>query len=159
MMNERFTSLVESLEPGFRQLVAMDPVRYSDLPARLPRQAVYLFSEGDEHLYVGRTNNLRNRLLGHCAPGAGRYSAVFAFRLARETTGLLNATYRPEEPRVELTEDPVFDAVFAAARIRVSQMELRFVEVTDAVRQALLVIYVATALDTRYNDFNLARDR
>ena len=33
-------------------------------------------------------------------------------------------------------------------------MEIRFVEETDPVRQALLEIYVATVLETPYNDFD-----
>jgi hypothetical protein len=33
-------------------------------------------------------------------------------------------------------------------------MEIRFVEETHPVRQALLEIYVATVLETPYNDFD-----
>ena len=33
-------------------------------------------------------------------------------------------------------------------------MKIRFVEETDPVRQALLEIYVATVLETPYNDFD-----
>ena len=33
-------------------------------------------------------------------------------------------------------------------------MDIRFVEETDAVRQALLEIYVALALETTFNDFD-----
>jgi hypothetical protein len=33
-------------------------------------------------------------------------------------------------------------------------MDVRYVEVTDALRQALLEIYVAIALQTSYNDFD-----
>ena len=33
-------------------------------------------------------------------------------------------------------------------------MDIRFVEETDAVRQALLEIYVALALGTTFNDFD-----
>lgn len=152
-MNERFLALVESIEPKFNQLLAMVPVRYGALPKQLPKRAIYLFSQGDDHLYVGRTNNLRNRLRGHCMPSSGHFSAVLAFRLAREETGFLKASYKRQGSRAELSDDPVFKPVFAAARIRVSQMDLRFVEEADAVRQALLEIYVATTLRTRYNDF------
>ena len=152
-MNEQFASLMSSLQPKFAELLAMPPVKYGNLPKQLPKRAIYLFSEGDDHLYVGRTNNLRNRLRGHCAPSSSHFSAVFAFRLARETTGVLKATYKPEGSRANLAEDPVFKPVFTAARLRISQMDLRFVEVPEPVRQALLEIYVATALETRYNDF------
>ena len=154
MVNERFKRLVDTLEPRLAELLAMTPVTYGDLPRDLPKRAVYLFSEGDDHLYVGRTNNLRNRLRGHCAPSSRHFSAAFAFELARETTGVLNAAYKQEGSRAHLDEDPLFKPVFAAARIRISQMDLRFVEEPDPIRQALLEIYVATALGTRYNDFD-----
>jgi predicted GIY-YIG superfamily endonuclease len=65
-MNERFGNLIE-LEPRFAALLAAPPVNYGALPSGLPRRAIYLFSEGDRHLYVGRTNHLRSRLRGHCA--------------------------------------------------------------------------------------------
>jgi hypothetical protein len=153
-MNQRFRNLVEGLEPKFRDLLAMDPVQYGALPKQLPKRAIYLFSEGADHLYVGRTNNLRNRLRGHCAPSSGHFSAVFAFRLARHETGLIRASYKREGSRAQLSADAVFGPVFAAARIRVSNMDLRFVEEEDPVKQALLEIYVATVLETRYNDFD-----
>jgi hypothetical protein len=151
-MNDRFRELVESLHPSFDRLLGMTPVRYSDLPRGLPKRAVYLFSEGDDHLYVGRTNNLRSRLRGHCAPTSRPFAAAFAFRLAAETTGLLRAAYGRPSSRAALGEDPVFESVFAAARVRVSQMDLRFVEEPLPLRQTLLQIYAATALGTQYND-------
>ncbi|WP_154660911.1 GIY-YIG nuclease family protein [Microvirga lotononidis] len=34
----------------------------------MPSRGVYLFSEGEGHLYVGRSNNLRRRYGLHCRP-------------------------------------------------------------------------------------------
>jgi hypothetical protein len=152
-MNTKFHSLVESLEAPFRLLLEMRPLRYAELPRHLPKRAIYLFSEADRHLYVGRTNNLRNRLRGHCANSSTHFSAVFAFRLAREATGLIKPTYKSEGSRAKLAIDPVFGPAFANARRRVAQMDIRFVEEPDPVKQALLEIYIATALETPYNDF------
>lgn len=151
-MNPHFAELVDSLEPQFQELMAMGPVRWADMPPRIPRCGIYLFSEQGEHLYVGRTSNLRNRLRGHCAPSSSHYSAALATRLARETTGAITASYGRSDARRQLP-DPVFEPAFAASRVRVSQMELRYVREDDPVRQAMLEIYVATALQTRYNDF------
>jgi len=67
VMNAKFREFVEALEPKFQQLVSMTPVKYGALPRELPKRAIYLFSENGSHLYVGRTNNLRNRLRGHCS--------------------------------------------------------------------------------------------
>ena len=51
-------------------------------------------------------------------------------------------------------ENPEFVAAFDSAKARIRNMDLRFVEETDPVRQALLEIYVAEVLGTPYNDFD-----
>jgi hypothetical protein len=152
-MNATFRQLVESLEPSFNALMAMTPVRYASLPRQMPERGIYLCSEGDCHFYVGRTNRIRQRLAGHCRPSSNHFSATFAFRLAREETGLLKATYSPAGSRGDLVRDLTFGPAFVRAKARIADMDLRFVEEGDAVRQALLEIYVAVALKTPYNDF------
>ena len=132
----------------------MTPVTVLTLPRAMPARAVYLFSEGDNHLYIGRTNRLRQRLLEHGRPSSGHNSAPFAFLLAREATGKTTATYQTTGSRAELQADPVFAAAFTAARRRVRAMDIRFVEESDRTRQALLEMYVAVALKTPYNDFD-----
>jgi hypothetical protein len=152
-MNEQFLAVIESLELKFQQLLAMSPIRYSSLPRQLPSRAIYLFSEAGVYLYVGRTNKLRERLRGHCIPGSTHYSATFAFRIARKATGMNRATYSPASSRAILVNDPVFGPAFTDAKRRVAEMDIRFVEETDPVKQALLEIYAATVLSTPYNDF------
>jgi hypothetical protein len=81
--------------------------------------------------------------------------AAFAFRLAREATGNLVATYKKGEgSRSHLMENEAFVRAFAAAKERIRSMDLRFVEEADPVRQALLEIYVSVVLATPYNDFD-----
>ena len=81
--------------------------------------------------------------------------AAFAFRLAREATGKLKASYRSnDESRVGLMRDPVFAEAFKSAKVRIRGMDFRYVDECDQTRQALLEIYCAVALDTPYNDFN-----
>jgi len=50
-------------------------------------------------------------------------------------------------------QDPAFRAAFDQAKTRIREMDVRFVEVANPVRQALLEIYVAVSLRTPYNDF------
>jgi hypothetical protein len=152
-MNTKFREFIETLEPKFQQLVNMAPVKYGDLPKNLPKRAIYMFSENGEHLYVGRTNNLRNRLRGHCSSSAQHFSAAFAFRIARKDTGFTKASYTPEGSRANLCKHPIFGPAFANAKRRVAVMDIRYVEELNPVKQALLEIYVATVLETRYNDF------
>ena len=88
-MNPAFRQFVEVLHPSFERLMQMVPLKMSALPSRLPEKCIYLLSEGQNHLYVGRTRKLRKRLRQHSIASAQHNQAVFAFKLARETTGQL----------------------------------------------------------------------
>jgi hypothetical protein len=153
-MDYRFKKFVESLHPSFEQLVAMSPVKIGVLPRNMPKAGIYLFSEGQSHLYVGRTNRIRQRLGEHSRPSSTHNTAPFAFRLAREVTGHIAASYTPDGSRSELQEDPHFREAFTAAKRRVRSMDVRYVEETDPLKQALLEIYVAVVLGTPHNDFD-----
>lgn len=152
-MDPNFAALLESLHESFDALLRMAPCNPANLPSVLPARGIYLLSDGAVHLYVGRTNNIRRRVQNHHRPSASHNQATFAFRLAREATGKLTASYRPEFSRQALQNDPKFGKAFLAAKSRVANMELRFVEEVDPTRQALLEIYVATVLKTPHNDF------
>ena len=145
-MDNRFRAHVESLHPSHEKLMAMAPVTALTLPPGMPAKGVYLFSEGAHHLYVGRTNRLRQRLQEHSRPSSRHDSAPFAFLLAREATGRTKATYQIKGSRSELAADPSFAAAFTGAKQRVRAMNIRFVEEAVPLRQALLEIYVAVAL-------------
>lgn len=153
-MNPEFRALVESLEPKMQVLLSAPPVRFAQLPRLMPDRGIYLFSEGGHHLYVGRTNRLKKRLQNHCRPSGTHFSATFAFRMARRETGRLKASYAAAGSRAALCDDPLFAPAFVAAKRRVAAMDIQYVEEPDPVRQALLEIYVATALRTPFNDFD-----
>jgi predicted GIY-YIG superfamily endonuclease len=154
-MEPAFARYAEALHPAYLKLVAMTPVTIATLPRDAPAAAIYLFSESGKNLYVGRTRNMKKRFAQHSNPGSQHNQAVFAFRLAREATGKLVASYSGEGRRAALaTEDAVFSAAFTAAKMRVRAMEVRYVEEKDPLRQALLEIYASIVLATPYNDFN-----
>lgn len=89
--------------------MAQDPRRPDQSWPREKVRGVYLFSENDRHLYVGRTNDVKACYGRHCLPGAHHGMAAFAFSRAREATGQLKATYRAGEGgRAALAVDPVF---------------------------------------------------
>ena len=152
-MNQHFAEVVEILDISFRRLLAMEPVTPVSLPKGMPKEGIYLFSEGRNHLYVGRSRGIRGRIARHSRPGATHRMAAFAFRLAREVTGHLDASYKTEGSRSKLMQYPDFRAAFDKAKTRIRKMDVRFVEEADPVRQALLEIYVAVNLRTPYNDF------
>lgn len=153
-LHPRFAAHVASLESSFQRLMAMEPVTYVALPRQIPASGIYVFSEGDRHLYVGRSRNLRRRLGRHCLPGSTHRAAAFAFRLAREKTGRLAPSYRSEGSRAELAMDPAFRHAFEEAKERIRAMHMRFVSEPDPIRQALLEIYAAVVLETPYNGFD-----
>lgn len=153
-MNETFRNFIESLEPSYQRLMQMEPVTVATLPREMPTSGIYLFSEGNQHLYVGRTNTIRKRLQNHCRPSSGHNSATFAFRLARQLTGQTNATYTAEGSRSFLQSHPEFGPVFVAQKERVRNMSVRFVSESDPMRQALLEMYVSVSLGTPHNDFD-----
>jgi len=153
-MEPKFRERIEALDPKYRALLKMQPVKYAELPSKLPTRGIYLFSEGVEHRYVGRTNRLRERLRGHCVPSGSHFTATFAFRIARQATGRTQASYATSGSRADLMKDKAFAEAFEAAKRRIAQMEIRYVEESDPTSQALLEIYVATVLATPYNDFD-----
>lgn len=151
-MNEHFRHHVEAIHPLFEALLKSAPFSFSDLPKHLPQAGIYLFTEGDRHFYVGRTNRIRKRLQQHCRPGSPHDGTPFAFRLAREARNALGATYR-REGYAPLMQDPAFCEAFAAAKTRLRAMHIRVIEEGSPFRQALLEMYVAPSLETPYNDF------
>ncbi len=154
-MDSKFIEHVEALRPKLTALLAMAPVKPTALPVQMPRAGVYVLSEAGRHLYVGRSNDIRSRIGRHSRPGATHRMAAFAFRLAREATGNLRASYKKgESSREGLMDNPVFVEAFKSAKARISRMELRYVDEADPVRQTLLEVYVALALEAKYNDFD-----
>lgn len=154
-MEPAFAKYVESLHPSFERLMSMTPITVSSLPKEAPLACAYLSTENARPFYVGRTRNLRQRLRQYSIPSSQHNQAVFAFRLAREATGRLQATYAGEGRRAVLaTDDVAFAAAFTDAKARVRAMHVQYVDEADPLRQALLEIYVAIVLATPYNDFN-----
>ncbi|MBI1804752.1 MAG: GIY-YIG nuclease family protein [Ignavibacteriae bacterium] len=132
----------------------MAPVKSVSLPRRMPASGVYLFTERGAHLYVGRSNRLRDRIRRHGAVNSRQNVAAFAFKIARQETRQTEATYRTEGSRKQLAEDPAFAEAFLAAKARIREMNVRFVEETNQLRQAILEIYAAVVLETPFNDFD-----
>ena len=138
-MNRRFSVLVEKLDAKFQELLAEPPVPASNVPSDTPTGGIYLFSEGDVHLYAGRTKRpIRDRIRNQF--GANPSAASLPWLIAREATGR-RATYRTTGSRDDLLADPTFRAAYEDARARVRKMDVRYVHEPEPLRQALLEIY------------------
>jgi hypothetical protein len=149
-MNARFRDLVDGLERQCQQLLSLEPVIAQNVPKDTPVGGVYLFSEGQNHLYAGRTKRrITVRIRDHFSTAP---DCPFAWLLAREATGRA-ATYKPAGSRKALLADPIFHAEYERAKGRIRGMSVRYVHEPDAVRQALLEIYMAIATEAKYNDF------
>jgi hypothetical protein len=150
-MHESFRGHVDALHAKFEALMRMEPVTLSTLPKTIPTSGIYLFSEGDRHLYIGRSKRIRSRLRYHCGSAT---DAPFAFKLAREVTGNLKAAYNKNGSRKSLLLHQGFADAYQTAKDRIRRMHIRFVEEPDPVRQALLEIYATLCLNAPYNDFD-----
>jgi hypothetical protein len=162
-----WAAMVGGLDARLRELVRSE-VHGRGVPGRKAApttHGVYLFTESDKHLYVGRTgktersvragkqsaSGFRARLAGHCRPGSGLSSATFAIRLALEQARKEgNAIIAP---RGELLADPRFGLLFIAAKERITAMEFRVVEIEDDRESAVFEVYTAYMLRTPYNSF------
>ena len=152
-MDPQFRKKVEDLDIKLRRLKAMPPVKRDNLPKNMPQKGIYLFTERGKPQYVGRSRNLRSRLLAHGRLSSGSETAAFAFILARKKSGRQRATYSPNGSRNDLLKLPAFAKAFKEAKKRVAAMDIRFVAEANPTKQALLEIYAAIALGTPNNDF------
>lgn len=113
---------------------------------------MYLFSESGQHLYVGRTKNAWQRIGQHYWESSGHNSAALAFNLAKKLAG--EAGHQLVGTREQIAAHPDFVPFFDEAKGRVSQMEVRFVEMSDPVLSTIFEVYVSLALETE-GGFNL----
>jgi hypothetical protein len=154
-MHPKFVAAIELLHGKFGELLAGPARKFGELPVRMPKSGVYLFSEGSAHLYVGRSNRLRARYFLHCRPGSRQNQASLAFKLTREALGAPHTAYRAgKSSRAGLAVNPDFQNAFSSAKERLRLMDYRCVEETDQTRQALLEAYCAIARSTPYDDFD-----
>jgi hypothetical protein len=150
-MDDRFRTMVEALEGRYQELLAMDPVPADRIPSSAPAGGVFLFTEDDRHLYIGRTRQRIDVRVRHLF-GSDPQTASLPWLIARHTTGH-KATYQIAGSRAQLLADPEFRGEYESARERVRRMLVRYVHEPDPLRQALLEIYVAVATQAPYNDF------
>ena len=115
------------------------------------KQGIYILSENGRPVYVGRSNRIKGRLKSHI--GRRHNQASFAYLLAREAFGLEKASYKKNFGRDHLMSLPKFRTHFNRAVKRIRNMRVRVIEEIDQTNQALLEIYAAHKLKTKYNNF------
>jgi excinuclease UvrABC nuclease subunit len=153
-MDTTLRRLTSTLPSKLQTLLVATPFPIGVVPRETPKRGIYLLTEGGQDVYVGRSNNIRERLASHRQRSGDHYTATFAFRIARRDTGNVKATYATKGSRAELQKDPAFQEAFTRAKERVARMTVRVVGEEDPVQQALLEILAAEHLRTPYNDFD-----
>lgn len=153
-LDKTFAVAVSLLHERLELLLSTEPFEYRFKPKRLPTHVVYLFSEGGASLYVGRTRKFSQRLGNHCRAGSRANQSSFAFKLACEVSGIEQTRYSGPNTRDKMMENPSFVKTFSEAKNRLNQMQIRYVEESDTIRQTLLEVYCAVALKTPYNSFS-----
>jgi predicted GIY-YIG superfamily endonuclease len=115
------------------------------------KAGVYALIEGDLAQYVGRTRNLKRRLVGHRSKS--HYSATCAFKLTRLKLGR-KPTYQKIGSRSWLLEkDHEFKTEFEIQRQRVLRMKVGFVEIDDTLTQYLFEAYAILASELKAEDW------
>jgi hypothetical protein len=152
-LDQRFSDAVSSLHQKLELPLSFEPFKYADRPKKLPENVVYLFTEGGTPLYVGRSRKFPQRLGNHCRSSSRANQSSFAFKLACEMSGLAQTRYSGPNTREKLLAIPAFADAFKSAKMRLNEMQIRYVEEGEVVRQSLLEVYCAVALRTPYNDF------
>ena len=131
--------------------------RRGQLP-QVPDRGIYVFYNGDNPIYVGRTNRMRQRLQEHGRPGSTHNSATLAFAVAYLIAANQGMDSIDAFSREELQRDPEFKKWFDATKEVVSKMGVRVVEINDPIEQAVFEVYAALELGTTreqggFNDF------
>jgi hypothetical protein len=115
---------------------------HEEIPAT---PGVYLFSEGVTPIYVGQTENLRDRLRQQTSPSSRENHASLAWRIAlaaaQDARHPVSGTSKKLEPDEQAE-------MFRSAKRRVAAMTVRFIELADPVTRAVFEIYAARALGT-----------
>jgi hypothetical protein len=72
--------------------------------------------------------------------------------LAREETNNKQAIYKGDGTRKWLLANEAFKKSYGTAKLRIREMDVRWISEPDNLMQTLLEIYVAVTLKTPYND-------
>jgi hypothetical protein len=149
-LSEEFSAAVSTMPEKLERLLNVAPQCIRTGLHGTEKSGVYLFTEKGVHLYVGRTKNfLADRVRQHVSTAE---DCPFAFRLAREETNNKQAIYKGDGTRKWLLANEAFKKSYGTAKLRIREMDVRWISEPDNLKQTLLEIYVAVTLKTPYND-------
>lgn len=100
----------------------------------------YVFLDGDTPVYVGISRRVMKRLIQHLNYDS-HYSASLVYRMATED-------YPHEMKRDQAMKDDQFRATFLSAQVRLRQMKVAFVEISNDLELYLFEVFACMRLDT-----------
>lgn len=150
-MNADFEQIIDQLPGLLGRLLNSEMKPWSNL-GHLPPSGVYVFYENGKAIYVGRTNRMRERIKEHGRPSSTHNSAPFAFNVTKKAGK--EKGINVSKPRVELERDPLFKSLFTEAKVRVSKMSVRVIEINNPILQTIFEVYASMDLKTEINDFD-----
>ena len=129
-------------------------------------KGIYVFYAGRKALYVGRSDNIKERIKQHSA-GSISPGAAFAVILARKELfekKYPNRRYKtmkyirnlPEFKSLtygKVKDCKDFKCFFKKAQERIRRMHVRIVEIEDPNEQSIFEVYAHLELDAPYNSF------
>jgi predicted GIY-YIG superfamily endonuclease len=150
-MNRQFEVRIKRLPIYLASFKKCKPCFRCNL-ACVPIKGVYMFIENKKPIYIGRTNRMVQRLLEHSRKSSSHYHASFAFKLAKSEAIKIGINILTSRKLLEVNIQ--FKALFDEAKNRVSNMAIKYVEISDPVDQALFEVYASEVLKTPMNDFD-----
>ncbi len=150
-MNNEFKQISDQLPDLMKRLVNSPLLSRSNLD-NLPKKGVYVFFENDQPIYVGRTNRMKERILEHGRRGSNHNTAPFAFNLAKKIA--VETGIDINKHRDNLEKDSTFIILFSEAKLRVSRMSVRVIEINEPLLQTIFEVYASIDLRTEFNEFD-----
>ena len=157
---EPYVSKMDSLfQVLYKEFISSPLVEKKDLK-NVP--GIYVFFKNEYPIYVGRTDNIKERVQYHTRPKSGNGSATFAFNLAKEeyerkykVTIKNRKTPQNDDlqniisiTRKELEKDERFEPIFDAKKKYLSNCKFRFIEIKNDIIQTMFEPYLAYKLGT-----------
>jgi hypothetical protein len=141
-----FDEVIARMEPLLEQLWD-SPAATRDEHESVPAApGLYLFTRGDDPVYVGQAPNLRRRLGEHCRPSSGPSKATLAFEIAKRAARREGIDV--DGPPSRLATSDEFVPYFASSKQAVAELPVRFIELESPELRTVFEVYAALALDT-----------
>ncbi|WP_135604937.1 hypothetical protein [Methanococcoides sp. NM1] len=150
-MKKEFESIIDSLPVLLEKLVNSRPLKRDNLQG-MPECGIYVYYKDRIPLFVGRSDNMKKRIMAQSRKGSTHHSAPFAFLLARNKA-IAKGMDIENKTRNELINDPLFNDLFIQSKEEVSKMSIRYVEVKNPEEQTIFQVYASMELNTEFNKF------